>query len=159
SAALDMTGVMFDGELGSAMSDAELFALEDRIRHGVDTAGAGLVTVKDGHLFATATAGNLGRAVDLATDGDTVNVADGTHNIGSTRLIVDQSITLAGQSEAGAIIDGRGVGGGLGTMLVSADDVSLSNFTLYGADSGVNNFGIKVQPDPLGYSTTQRLYN
>lgn len=155
----DATANVFDGVAADSATLAELFAIEDRIEHGVDAAGVGLVSVKDGHLFATATAGNLGRAIDLATDGDTVNIADGTHNIGSTRLIVDESITLTGQSQAGTIIDGRGVGGGLGTMLVSADDVSLSNFTLYGADSGVNNYGIKVQPNPSAYSPTQRLYN
>jgi len=157
--AVDMTGVTFDGALGSAMSNADLFALEDRIYHGVDKNGAGLVTVKAGNLFATPTAGNLNRAVNLASNGDTVNIANGTHNLGSTALIVDDSISLVGQSQAGTIIDGRGVGGGLGTMLVSADHVSLSNFTLYGADSGVNNFGIKVQPNPVTYATSQRLYD
>src|SRR3546814_5341126 len=34
SNALDLTNVKFDGKLGSEMTDAELFALEDLITHG-----------------------------------------------------------------------------------------------------------------------------
>lgn len=97
--------------------------------------------------------------IAAATPGDTVTILDGTYNFGSTRLIIDKSLTVQGQSQAGVILDGRGIGGGLGTVLVAADNVSLSNFTLFGADSGVNNFGIKVQPDPNTFAPTQRLNN
>ena len=97
--------------------------------------------------------------IAAATPGDTVTILDGTYNFGSTRLIIDKSLTVQGQSQAGVILDGRGIGGGLGTVLVAADNVSLSNFTLFGADSGVNNFGIKVQPNPSTFAPTQRLNN
>ena len=63
------------------------------------------------------------------------------------------------------ILDGRAVSGnGLGTISVFADDVTLSDFTLYGSELAGGNYGIKVQPDPVGHvsapgGATQRLYN
>ncbi|WP_305096379.1 filamentous hemagglutinin N-terminal domain-containing protein [Croceibacterium aestuarii] len=100
-------------------------------------------------------------SIDRALAGDTVRMLDGTYNIGSTPVSITRSLNLVGQSQSGVIFDGRGVGAGLGTMQVQADNVSLSNFTLYGADSGASNYGIKVQPNSSGgaYSPNQRLYN
>jgi filamentous hemagglutinin family protein len=97
--------------------------------------------------------------VAAVVNGGQVFVADGVYNFAGSRLIINKSLTLTGESEDGVILDGRSVGGGLGTVLVSADNVTLSNFTLYGADSGANNYGIKVQPNPAGYNANQRLYN
>ncbi|MFN3536428.1 MAG: beta strand repeat-containing protein, partial [Brevundimonas sp.] len=97
--------------------------------------------------------------VAAVVNGGQVFVADGVYNFAGSRLIINKSLTLTGESEGGVILDGRSVGSGLGTILVSADNVSLSNFTLYGADSGANNYGIKVQPNSTGYNRDQRLYN
>lgn len=121
------------------------------------------------HVSTTGGASNQGSArstlntvqggVNAVVNGGTVYVADGTYNWGSTALLINKSLTLLGQSQTGTIFDGRGIGSGLGTMQVQADNVTLGNFTLYGADNGVNNYGIKVQPLASGYNVNQRLYN
>ena len=50
---IDATGVSFDGNLGSAMSLAQLFATEDKIDHKIDLASLGFVTVKANNAFVT----------------------------------------------------------------------------------------------------------
>ena len=99
----------------------------------------------------------IGESVTRAINGDTVRMRDGTYNLGTSRLVIDKSISLVGQSQAGTIIDGRAVTGGH-TMLVAADNISLGQFTLWGSDVG-SNYGIKVQPNPTGYNPNQRLLN
>ncbi len=118
---------------------AELFEIEDRIAHRIDNAAYGFVNLRDGQLFATATAGNLGRAVGLATAGDTVNVANGVHTLSSTLEFFADGVSLIGQSRAGAIIDASGAA--TYGIRVHADDVSLSGFTL----SGGSGYGVKVE--------------
>ena len=78
SSDVDMTNVQFDGKLGSAMTNAELFALEDHITHGLDNAATGLVTVKADNVYVTENSGSIQRGVDKVTAGDTVNVDAGT---------------------------------------------------------------------------------
>ena len=102
--------------------------------------------------------------VAAASVGDTVHVLDGTYVLAG-QLALTRSVNLVGQSQAGTIIDGRTVnnGGGLGTIMVAADNTSLSNFTLLGSTLSGGNYGIKVQPNPLGYTPTggpdQRISN
>ncbi len=104
--------------------------------------------------------GTIQAGIDAVVTGGTVNVANGTYNIGNTPILIKRGLSLIGASESGVIIDGRGVGSGLGTLQVQADNVSLSHFTLYGADSGANNYGVKVQPSSsVSYSPNQRVYN
>src|SRR5690606_36997347 len=78
SNALDLTGVQFNGKLGSQMTDAELFATEDLITHGADLASSGLATVKAGNVYVTTGSGSVQRGIDKAASGDTVNVAAGS---------------------------------------------------------------------------------
>ncbi|MFN3932427.1 MAG: beta strand repeat-containing protein [Brevundimonas sp.] len=144
--ALDMTGVMFNGELGSAMSDAELFALEARIHHGVDQTGVGRVSVVDGHLFVTQGSGVDAalRALALADSGDTLNLSAGTHTLTNTLFIQDDSITVAGQGQGQTILDASGHGAY--GVRVHGDDVSLSGFTLNGSAAATNaSYGVKVE--------------
>jgi filamentous hemagglutinin family protein len=107
----------------------------------------------------------IATAVAAATAGDTVHMLDGTYNLGTAQLKIDKSIALIGESEAGVVIDGRAVSAnGLGTISVLADNVSLSNFTLYGSEVALGNYGIKVQPNPAGHVNTpgggsERVHN
>jgi len=57
SADVNATSVQFDTKLGSAMSQAELFATEDKIQHKVDNAALGLVRVKALNLYVTTSSG------------------------------------------------------------------------------------------------------
>ncbi|HWJ69187.1 MAG TPA: right-handed parallel beta-helix repeat-containing protein [Sphingobium sp.] len=111
----------------------------------------------------------IAETVAVAQAGDTVRMLNGTYDLGGSPLVIARSIALIGQSEAGVILDGRAVGtgpgsNGLGTISVFADNVTLGNFTLYGSEQLLGNYGIKVQPDPAGHVNTpggssQRLSN
>lgn len=122
------------------------------------TPGGGGSNVQGSQLTPFA---SIQQGINAVVIGGTVRIANGTYNIGNSPILIRRGLSLIGASQAGVIIDGRGVGAGLGTMQVQADNVTLSNFTLYGADSGVNNYGIKVQPNSSGgaYSPNQRLLN
>ena len=103
--------------------------------------------------------GQIQDAVDIAATSATVNVAAGTYAQSKT-LNVNKSITLAGAGEANTTIDSRTVtssGGGY-ALQVTADNVTLRDFTLYGpaVDAG-NAYGIKVQP--AGSAASSRLNN
>ena len=82
-----------------------------------------------------------------AAAGDVIYLLDGTHTLGASTLNIDKQLTILGQSEAGTIIDASGIDGY--GILVTADDSSLSNFTLNGPAAGgaSGNYGIKAQPD------------
>lgn len=87
--------------------------------------------------------------------GGTVQVKAGTYTLAST-LNVNKSVTLDGAGEAQTLIDARGVTGNYG-MYVTADDVTLSDFMLYGPSNDVGTaYGIKVSP---GGSADVRLRN
>lgn len=159
---LDLTGVSFDGVEASSLSLSDRFALEDKITHGVDLAGVGLARLVRGEVYVTTGSGSgaINRAVALAGSGDTVGIANGTYDLGTTQLALTRAVNLVGQSEAGVILDGRAVSNnGLGTIHVAADNTSLGNFTLYGSEVAGGNYGIKVQPTPSAYAPTQRITN
>lgn len=85
--------------------------------------------------------GALQGAVDLAgTDGD-LNLAAGNYTLASTLNINKSGLTLDGAGEGLTNITSNATGYGL---LVNADDVTLSSFTLNGPASGL--YGIKVEP-------------
>ena len=89
----------------------------------------------------------LASVVASATANDVILLLDGIHNLGTSTLNIDKTLTIIGQSETDTIINASGIDGY--GMFVTADGTSLSNFTLDGpAAGGVGgNYGIKVQPD------------
>lgn len=135
--AVDARGAVFDGA-------ADGFAIEDRVTHALDTTGRGLVTWTDGNVYVTQASGSIQRGVNAVVAGGTVNVGGGTYVQPST-LVVDRSVTLAGSGQGSTVIDARGVSGyGIN---VTADNVSLKDFTLYGPSANVaGSYGIKVAP-------------
>ena len=74
-------------------------------------------------------------AIAAAAPGDVIQIADGTYNPTGS-LVVNQALTLNGQSEAGVIIN-IPAAGGYG-ISVNASDVTLSNFTLVANASNTN---------------------
>jgi len=152
---VDATTNTFDGTLASDMTTAQLFALEDMIDHGTDGGFSGLITTRANSVFVTQDSGSIQRGIDIASAGDEVNVGNGTY-VSSTTLTISKSLTLTGASEAGTIIDQRTVSSNYG-ISVSANDVSLKDFTLYGPDGSVgSHYGIKVSP---GGAPGSRLTN
>lgn len=108
---------------------------------------------------------SLQAGVNALVTGGTLFVANGNYSLGNASLKILRGLSLIGASQAGVVIDGRSASGeGRGTIEVLADNVSLSGFTLYGSETTLGNYGIKVQPNPVGHVNTpggddQRLRN
>ncbi|MGB3810568.1 MAG: filamentous hemagglutinin N-terminal domain-containing protein [Parvibaculum sp.] len=133
SNALDLTNVKFNGELGSEMSDAELFATEDLITHGTDLASSGLATVKAGNVYVTTNSGSVQRGIDKVATGGTVNVNSGTYGAFGTSFGGASDVTI--QAADGAIIDATGLTGRI--IDLRADGTTLTGFTINGDGGGV----------------------
>ncbi|MDP3702306.1 MAG: filamentous hemagglutinin N-terminal domain-containing protein [Hylemonella sp.] len=90
---------------------------------------------------------SLQDAVDVARTGGLVQLAAGTHAQAVT-LNVNKSLTLEGAGEAATVIDLRSVSGY--GVNVSANDVTLRDFTVYGptafSTTQQSSYGIKVSP-------------
>lgn len=82
-------------------------------------------------------------AVNAASDGDTIDVAAGTYDLGST-LNITKSVTIRGADRYSVLLDASGVSGY--GIHVHADGVILSGFTLKGPAALVAvSYGIKVE--------------
>ncbi len=75
--------------------------------------------------------------INAASNGDTINVANGTYNEEPSTITVNKKLSIIGESEAGVVID-AGSYGGYG-IHITANGVTLKNFTLKSAQS----YGIK----------------
>lgn len=83
--------------------------------------------------------------INAVVSGGTVHVASGSYTQTST-LNVNKPLTLAGAGEATTTLDARGLSSGYG-MLVTADNVTLRDFTFYGPSAFyASAYGIKVSP-------------
>jgi parallel beta-helix repeat protein len=87
-------------------------------------------------------------AIDAAgtRDGDTIYVNSGTYK---ENVVVNKSITLQGESSGAAIIDGEGASS---TVEVTADNVSISGFTLENSSTSCilsNVSGCQVQNNSI----------
>lgn len=93
--------------------------------------------------------------INAVVAGGQVNMAAGTYTLAST-LTVGKPLTLAGAGQAATTLDARTITGGYG-MSVSADDVTLQDFTFHGpAAFYASAYGIKVSP---GGGADARLRN
>lgn len=93
--------------------------------------------------------------INAVVTGGRVNIAAGSYAQAST-LTVGKSVTLAGAGEGSTVIDARAISGGYG-MNVTADNVTLRDFTFYGPQTYyASAYGIKVSP---GGDANARLHN
>ncbi|MBU3742307.1 MAG: hypothetical protein FGM24_08485, partial [Candidatus Kapabacteria bacterium] len=137
---VDATNVTFDGKKGSGMTLSELFALEDRIRHGVDDAtdGTGFVRVKANNVYVTPNSGSVQRGITVATAGDVVNINDGTYL--DQVITVNKRLDITGQ---GAGTNLRKVGGTVVTYTAAGSGTDattrayLRNLKISGSSKGV----------------------
>ncbi|TNE64751.1 MAG: filamentous hemagglutinin N-terminal domain-containing protein, partial [Alphaproteobacteria bacterium] len=76
--------------------------------------------------------------------GDTVHVGDGTYDLGTSQLVIDETdVSIVGESESAVIIDASGVTSGGAGVIVYGDGVHLENMTILGPS---NTYGLKLRP-------------
>lgn len=140
---IDATNSTFLGKLGSDMTLAENFAVEDKVGHKMDFAPFGLVTWENNNVFATQAsetgfAGVIQRGVDASNTGGNIWVQNGTF-VGDVNA--NQSVNLYG-AQAG--VDARNRTSVDETIVlmqspgftVTADNVTIDGFEITDGDSG-----------------------
>jgi hypothetical protein len=156
SANLDASNATYDGTAVANGTAAAYVAIEDKMVHKQDTAGLGLVRVKPGALFATAS-GSIQRSIVNATAGDTIYVGPGTY---AELLTVNKSVSLIGPN---AGLDGTDATRGAEALVVPPagtvpTDVVIDGMTISGSNSASNASpytanGANLQADVAIYST------
>ena len=101
---INAENVQFDGTNGSGLTDAQLFTVEDKIDHKIDWNALGYVSVKATNNYITVnsfyspntTSPDIQRAIDAASDGYIVNIAQGSYTNASAN--VNKSLTFKGNN-------------------------------------------------------------
>ncbi|HLO85699.1 MAG TPA: CHAT domain-containing protein [Nostocaceae cyanobacterium] len=142
---IDATNVTFDGVKGANPSLSQLFAIEDKITHGLDDPTLGLIRVNANNIYVTPKSGSIQRGLDLASVGNTINIATGTYN---EPININQSVNLAFDPVGVTLTDNLttaaggtvGLGGKLTVSDINFSDAInlIDNFTLIGNNL---NFG------------------
>jgi len=97
-------------------------------------------------------------AIDNATDGDTVYVYNGSYY---ENVVVDKTINLKGEKRDSTIIDGNGISD---VVYISADNVTIKNFTIKNSGNSGRDAGIEIQANHANisnniiYDNTNGLY-
>lgn len=124
---LDITSSTFGGTLAADHDLATQFLIEAGMYHRGRLNRNGLVTYVPATQFVIPVNPSINSAVDMADNGDTIFVADGTYN---QNVTITKPLTLSGQSEAGTIIDGTSLTGrGIFTNS-NVTDVTIENLTV-----------------------------
>ncbi|MCZ8293015.1 MAG: filamentous hemagglutinin N-terminal domain-containing protein [Hylemonella sp.] len=111
-------------------------------RTQVQVAGSGVASNQGSRLTPINT---VQGGIDAVVSGGTVNVAAGSYTQAST-LKINKPLALIGAGEAATTIDASGITTPYG-MSISADDVTLRDFTFYGPSAFyASAYGIKVSP-------------
>ena len=154
---LDATGVSFDGKLASAMTSAELFAVEDKMLHFPDDATLGLIDIATLFVVQGESIQTAVNAAGLLVGPQTVTVGGGTFG-GSVEVWVD-NLTLTGRGSA-TIIDtdtidlfanNGDVDNGFQVAAISGlsgggdvTGVTIQNFAFDTVSSASSNIGIEL---------------
>ncbi|HMS33345.1 MAG TPA: right-handed parallel beta-helix repeat-containing protein, partial [Ignavibacteria bacterium] len=147
-------------QLPTAMTLANLFALEDKIQHTLDDGGLGFVTAKANNDYVTVnsfvtpatTSASVQRGIDASSSGWNVNVADGTYN---GDIEINKPITVVGASTA-AIIRGL-YAGSANTVFITSSNATIKKVTVtrdYGVDLNAWYACTKNQGISLAQTTT-----
>ena len=94
---------LFDGVRAGDMTDAQSFALEDKVRHEMDDSAVGLLMWKDNNLFATTSNRGIQAGIDIASNGWTVNVDSGTFR---ENLFISKDVDVIGRGSESTTLDG-----------------------------------------------------
>jgi hypothetical protein len=136
---LDISAGTFDGDAFADLPLSTLFGIESTMYHRTRSGRLGLVYyVANNQYVLSAINNNITTAITYAAAGDVITVQDGTYN---QRLSINKSLSLLGESEAGTILDGTGLGNGSGititngTQNVLIDGLTVQNNTGAGPNS------------------------
>ncbi|MCR9063534.1 MAG: right-handed parallel beta-helix repeat-containing protein [Cytophagales bacterium] len=122
---VDMSAASFEGKKGTTATLAENFAIEDKITHEMDNASLGSVSVKGTEWFVTTNSGSIQRAIELSSNGDKINVNDGTYNedISITKEVSLKSATGSANTTISGVAATRAID-------IAADNVTVEGFTV-----------------------------
>jgi len=129
---IDATRVRFEGAIAGQLSESELFFVEQKIIHGTDLDGFGLIRVKAGWVFVNPGTGNIRRGINLASPGDRVRVFQGSYDESVVVPRTKNGIVLVGENSD------RPVGYRTtetvirGAVAILADRAVLNGFTISG---------------------------
>jgi hypothetical protein len=136
---LDITAGSANGIAFSSLPLADLFLVESVMFHRGRSSRNGLVYYVANNQYVVSVNNNVQSAVDYAAVADNITLEDGTYN---QRVVIDKSLTLQGESQAGVILDGTGLAGsGSGIFVannvtdVTIQDLTIENFTGSGANT------------------------
>ncbi|TVQ03353.1 MAG: hypothetical protein EA381_01540, partial [Planctomycetaceae bacterium] len=149
---------------GSDLSTADLagnFAIEDRVTHGLDQSGFGLVTWSDSSLYVTTSSGSVARAIELAAAESTIYVSAGTF-VHDGPLLVDRELTIigaaVGEGETILLRDGEATSDDDHAIRIDAPRVTFESVTFGGwtdpQSSAQLGQGYLVWLDPAADQTT-----
>lgn len=132
---LDATTSSYNGVPFSALTNTQLFAIENMMVHGTSAGKNGLVRVKAGHVFvvpasANPAKGNIQSAINIATAGDIINIQNGTYE---QDILVNKAITLNGESRSATVIKGTYSGNNNGSascVFITAANAVLQHLTV-----------------------------
>ncbi|MGN6149777.1 MAG: beta strand repeat-containing protein, partial [Rhizomicrobium sp.] len=137
-------------------ADAALVDFSPFLMSGTDTSAAAGFQGNFANLEVTTLGGGdaarIQEGIADVTAGGTVNLDIGNYTLAG-ELDITKSLTLKGLSETGTIITSNSTGYGIN---VTADNVSLQNFTYHGPTAVGSTYGIKVTPD-TGVATDRLL--
>ncbi|MBI5022440.1 MAG: right-handed parallel beta-helix repeat-containing protein [Ignavibacteriales bacterium] len=175
SAFFDATANTYDGLIPTAMTLDQLFALEYRMVHRMNTGKNGFVSVKTNNVYVVPAlygkTGSIQGGVDAASNGWTVNVAAGTYE---EQVEINKQLNLSGQSMASTIIKSpvtltkfftTGSNNNYPIVYVhDASNVAISNFTVDGFGRGNANYrfigiGYRNAGGTVSGSTIQDIRN
>ena len=139
---------LFGGVDPASMVLSSLYGLEDRIIHGVDIAGAGLVRVRSQEVFVTpnshvapsSTTASIQRGIDVAASDDTVYVESGSY---VNNLTINKPLHLVGDGSSLVTVvpavsnvlpsaGGSLPAGASNMVLIQASNVEVTGFTFDG---------------------------
>ena len=145
---VNATGATFGIVLASGATDAEQFAIVDKIVDAVDAPGVGLVRTRAGTVFVTAnsfyapsgtTAASVQRGVNAALAGETVLVNNGAY---AGNVSIGKALTLIAEHGRAATTLNGAANGDLGTVVLTpgTNNVTIGQpgkgFTINGIDNG-----------------------
>lgn len=130
---VDATSMRFEGLLGSEMTLAQNFAVEDKVTHALDTSGLGFVQWKADNDFVTQTSGSIQGGIDIGVLN--VNVAAGSYT--EALVIINPFINLLGNGSTLSNVVAPNLGSPYWLVTIDGSSAFVQGFTFRGPDANL----------------------